>query len=109
MSTRIVYFADHPSAVALLRGSAALSQVAIRVEAGLLHTKRVEDALLGESIERRVARLLDDGAEQNVADIAVGELAPRRRDRLQSEQVLPSLVLPGLTVFERIVGDEPAR
>ena len=77
--------------------------------AGFLHAERLKGALARELVERHSRNLLDDLAEKNVADIAVGEFAPRRRDRLQRVKILPGCIDALLIITDRIVGDEAGR
>src|SRR3954471_21969665 len=107
--SRIVDFADHPAAFALLRGSAAFLDGFGGNETRVFHAERFENAPAREFIERHGRCLFNNSAEQNVADVAVDELAARRLRRIKGEEVLPSFLLAGLIVLERIVGDEARR
>src|SRR5207244_4031201 len=89
IGARIVDFAEHPAAFALLRRGTAFLEIGAGTKAGVFHAERLEDALLGEIVERRATDVRDDLAEQDVVDVAIGELAAGRRDRIEGEEVLP--------------------
>src|SRR6202012_5969633 len=108
VGSRNVHFPEHPAVLALFGRRAAPAEIRAGVITGLLHAERFEDAAARELVEACAARLFDDLAEQDVVDVAVGELESRFLRRLLSEQVLPCGVHARMVIAYRIVRHEAA-
>ena len=90
--TRIVDFADQPTILDLFSRGGAVLESAAGPKGGVGQAQRKVDVLTGKDVQRLAADALDQFAQDEETDVAVGEAFSRRRDRTESVDAFEGLV-----------------